>query len=133
MKGICRPRLVPACEVSAEGRARRRRMKPMTPLEVLALALGLAVTEADARRVARRMARWRSAGSGQPMSAWRAAARTGTWQSLHNVEDPGTVGTTRGPATATRGPDRMNAHRLGPLGRPRVSILMKEDSRGAAW
>lgn len=116
-------------EVSADGRARRRRMSPDDPLKYWVSTVDT-VTEDDARRVARRMARWRSAGSGQADVRVDGGSQDRTWQSLHNVDDPGTVGTSLWTGHRDRDPERMNV----PIGWDRsgapVSVNMKEDSEG---
>ena len=116
-------------EVSADGRARRRRMSPDDPLKYWVSAVDT-VSDGDARRVARRMARWRSAGSGQADVRVDGSSQERTWQSLHNVADPGAVGTTLWTGHRDRDPDRMNV----PIGWDRsgatVSVNMKEDSEG---
>lgn len=116
-------------ELSASGRARRRRMGPDDPLRYWASRVD-AVSQAQARRVARRMARWRSAGSGQTDLRGEAMGPARTWEGLHGVEDPGTMGTSRWVAYRDRDPERMRI----PIGWDRsgapVVVNMKEDSEG---
>lgn len=117
-------------EVGADGRARRRRMSPDDPLKYWVSTVDT-VSEPDARRVARRMARWRSAGSGQAdVRGGGVGGADRTWQSLHGLDDPGTMGTRLWTGHRDRDPDRMNV----PIGWDRsgapVSINMKEDSEG---
>lgn len=116
-------------EVAADGRARRRRMSPDDPLKYWVSAVDT-VSAADARRVARRLSRWRSAGSGQADVSIDGGPQERTWQSLHNIDDLGAVGTSLWTGHRDRDPDRMNV----PVGWDRsgapVSIIMREDSEG---
>ncbi|GAB4914971.1 MULTISPECIES: type VII secretion protein EccCa [Mycobacterium avium complex (MAC)] len=116
-------------ELAASGRARRRRMSPDDPLKYWVTRAD-AVSDHDARRIARRMARWRAAGSGHTDTRGEASGPVKTWQALHGIDDPGTMGTSRWVTYRDRDPERMRI----PIGWDRsgapVVVNMKEDSEG---
>lgn len=123
------PTLGARVEVSADGRARRRRSSADDPLKYWVSQVD-SMTAEQARRVARQLARWRSAGSGQADLRGDTGAGERTWQSLHNIDDPGSMGTSLWTGHRDRDPDRMNI----PVGWDRsgapVSVIMREDSEG---
>jgi S-DNA-T family DNA segregation ATPase FtsK/SpoIIIE len=116
-------------ELAAGGRARRRRMSLDDPLKYWVTRVD-AIGEQDARRVARRMARWRAAGSGQSELRGDGMGPVKTWDALHGIDDPGVVGTSRWITYRDRDPERMRI----PIGWDRsgapVVVNMKEDSEG---
>ncbi|EUA09650.1 cell division FtsK/SpoIIIE domain protein [Mycobacterium xenopi 4042] len=53
------------------------------------------------------MARWRAAGSGHTDTRGEASGPVKTWQALHGIDDPGTMGTSRWVTYRDRDPERM--------------------------
>ena len=124
------PTLGARVEVAADGSARKRRSSPDDELRRWVSKLDT-VTEAEFRRVAVRMARWRSAGAGTAdLGGFGGGAGERTWASLHNIDDLGAVGTTLWTGHRDRDPDRMKV----PIGWDRsgapVNMILREMSEG---
>lgn len=73
-------------------------MSPDDPLKYWVSAVDT-VSDGDARRVAAGGLFGGRPGSGQADVRVDGSSQERTWQSLHNVADPGAVGTTCGPVT----------------------------------
>lgn len=83
-------------EINTAGEARRRRMSADDPLKYWLSAVDT-VSEHEARRIARGLARWRAATDQQILAG--ADSQGGeapkTWASLHGIDDIGTMGASR--------------------------------------